>query len=1040
VKNVFIIILLFCTVLSYAQRSVIYNTAFIDDPQMRFVRLTTDDGLSHNQITDIIQDKSGFVWIATLDGLNRYDGNQFEIYTHNKDNFTSLTSSYITCLSETEDGIIYIGTKRGLNIYNRLNNSFTSVNLESASDLQQFPYIRQLLFESDSILWIETLSGYLINFNTNNSTVNERYKHPTVNQSYYLYHALYRDKSGTLWIGTRNQPPMYLDEALGKVIVIAADEYDYSKKRSNDMACYYEDSYGNFWITALDGIYLFDKKTEVFTKFLSTTTYDVKEDVEGNIWFATGSGVLKYSPDKNIIIQMENEKDNPNSISSNSVTKIMEDDMGNLWFATSEGVNIYSAPAFAFKHFTHIPGISNSPEGYVVTAVAEDKNSNLWIGYEDDGLDFFDKQTGKFTHFLHDLKKSNSLASNKVSALYLDKKDRLWIGLWRGIGFNMLDTKALKFSLFTYNSLSLEQDWYSDFVEDKEGNFYVGFWGADGLTGFDREAKVFLESYKEKFERVGCSRLITKLFFDTHGAIWVGTTDCGVHRYFPEIDSAISYFSNDSLSHGLFSNNIVDITQDIYGNIWLINNSLQKYIPENDTFISYGYENGLTTNDLASLLADDDGMIWVSTINQGLFKFNPKSLQFTQYVKQDGIESNSFTKACLKLKNGKLFFGTTNGFNIFNPADIVENTSIPIPYFGRLYVFDHIVSHDLDEQDKIILKPNENVFTVELLSSDLVNPDRYSYQCMLEGYDIDWVNIDNTQRIVRYAAVPPGKYKLVYRIGNRNGLWSNKTSEILFQIERPFYLTWWFIVLLIIGLAILLFLFIKQREFDLKQKNRNIELQQRLFRLQMNPHFMFNSLLAIQNFIYKHNRKEAGNYLSDFAQLFRLILNNSKSEFILVEKEIETLNLYLKLQALRYPNKFKYKIYIDPKIDAEYTMIPPMLAQPMIENALEHGLFYKKGEGNIDIRFIYKEKKLLFEVEDNGVGLKISKQKSISKSSHSSSAIDITRERIKILGKRHGFFAIFDIRELKDTNGNVKGTKVMFTLPYKLSDFEIIDL
>jgi len=1031
-KNVITIILFFSALMSYAQRPVIYNTPFIDDPQVKFVRLTTDDGLSHNRVTDIIQDKSGFVWVATLDGLNRYDGKQFEVYNHNEDDFASLTSGYITCLKENSNGDIYIGTNYGLNIYNRLNNSFNLVNLKSANQIIKIPHIRQLLFDNDSILWIETLSGYLINFNVVSGDIVSLYKHPTVNQPYYLYHSLYRDKSGILWIGTRNQPPMYLDENINSIVAISTDENDYSKKRSGDMACYYEDNYGNFWVSALDGVYLFDKKTENFTKFLSTTTYDIKEDNNGNIWFATGSGALKYNLNDNIIVQMKNEKDNPNSITSNSVYKIMEDAMGNLWFATSEGVNVYSAPAYAFNHFTHIPGISNSPEGYVVTAVAEDENNNLWIGYEDDGLDYFIKKTSVFTHFLHDLKKPNTLSSNKVSALNLDDENRLWIGLWRGIGFNMLDTKTMKFSLFTYNSRSLEQDWYSDFVEDAMGNFYIGFWGANGLTGFDRDEKVFLKSYKEKFERIDCSRLITKLFLDSKGAIWFGTTDCGVHRYFPEIDSSVSYFSDDSINNGLFSNNVKDITLDKFGNIWLINNILQKYNPVDDTFLSYGNENGLITNELASVLADDDGMIWVGTVNHGLFKFNPESLQFTQYVKQDGIESNSFTQARLKLKSGELFFGCANGFNIFNPADIVDNNLIPIPYFGRLYVLDHIVSPDLDVFDKITFEPDQNIFTVELLSSDLVNADRYSYQCKLVGYDEDWVDIDNTQRVIRYAVVPPGKYELLYRIGNRTGIWSDKTAKMLFIVKKPYYLTWWFIFLMVAGVILLLFLFIKQHEFDLKQKHRNIELQQRLFRLQMNPHFIFNSLLAIQNFIYNHNRKEAGNYLSDFAQLFRLILDNSRSEFILVEKEIETLNLYFKLQSLRYPNKFTYNIYIDPEIDPEFTMIPPMLAQPMIENALEHGLFYKEGKGNVDVRFIDKGNSLMLEVEDNGVGLKLAKQKGISKLNHSSTALDITRERIKVLGKRYRFFAIFDIREIKDDKGNVMGAKVMFTLPYKL--------
>ena len=1029
---------MFCCLayITYAQRPVIYDKPMIEDPQIRFERLTSEDGLSHNRVTDIIQDSHGFVWIATVDGLNRYDGKQFEIYKYNPDNFTSLTSSFISCIAENNKGEIFIGTNRGLNKYNRLTNSFISIGLDK---MNQYPSIRQILFDNDSILWIETGDGYLIKFDVNQSLILKAYHHDPADQQYYLYHDIYKDKQGILWIGMRGRDPMYLDVDKDQLVKIFSNAEDIKKKRTNDMACFYEDTHGNFWFTALDGIYLFNRLTKEFRKFLGTTTYDVKEDSSGNIWFATGSGVMRYNPEKDVITLMKNEKDNPNSISNNSVHKIMEDYMGNLWFATSYGVNIYSPPAYPFKHYTHIPGISNSPEGYVVTAITEDEKQNLWIGYEKDGLDYFDRKTGVFHHYVEDTNNNNSIACNNVSALYYDKSNRLWIGLWRGIGFNMLDVKKKQFSLFRYNKKSLEQDWYGDFVEDRIGNFYIGFWGSVGLTGFDRETKQFLNSYKDKFKRTECSRLITKLLSDSQGSIWFGTTDCGLHRYFPEIDSGVSYFSDSENTHGLSSNNVNDITLDNNGTIWFINDKLQKYIPENDSFISYGYANGLTTTELASVVADNSGDIWVGAKTDGLFRFKPEELKFVHYVKQDGLLSNSFTSAGLKLFDGSLIFGCNNGFNIFNPSDIVENDEIPVPYFGRLYVFDHIVSHDLNEEERIILESDKNVFTVELLSSDIVNPGRYSYQCMLEGYDERWVDISNEQRTVRYAAVPPGTYKLKYRIGNRKDLWSVSTSEVWFKIEKPYYLTWWFISSIIVIFSVLLFLFIKQREFDLKQKNRNIELQQRLFRLQMNPHFMYNSLLAIQNFIFLHNPKEAGNYLSDFAHLFRLILNNSKSEFIPIGKEIETLNLYLKLQSLRYPDKFTYNIYIDPDLDTELVMIPPMLAQPMIENALEHGLFYKEGSGKIDISFKYSGNELLFEVEDNGIGLTKAKEKAIPKVDHKSSALEITRERIKILGKQYGFFAIFDIKELKDKSGDVTGTLVRFNLPTKISMFDKLE-
>ncbi|NQU33002.1 MAG: hypothetical protein HQ521_07185, partial [Bacteroidetes bacterium] len=304
--------------ITYAQRPVIYDKPMIDDSQIRFERLTSEDGLSHNRITDIIQDSHGFVWIATVDGLNRYDGKQFEIYKHNLDNFTSLTSSFISCIAENIKGEIFIGTNRGLNKYNRLTNSFISIGLDK---MNQYPSIRQILFDNDSILWIETGDGYLIKFDINHSLILKAYHHDPADQQYYLYHDIYKDKQGILWIGMRGRDPMYLDVEKDQLVKIYSNAVDITKKRANDMACYYEDTHGNFWFTALDGIYLFDRETKKFRKFLGTTTYDVKEDSSGNIWFATGSGVMRYNPEKNVITLMKNEKDNPNSISNNSVHK-----------------------------------------------------------------------------------------------------------------------------------------------------------------------------------------------------------------------------------------------------------------------------------------------------------------------------------------------------------------------------------------------------------------------------------------------------------------------------------------------------------------------------------------------------------------------------------------------------------------------------------------------------------------------------------------------------------------------------------------------
>ncbi len=235
------------------------------------------------------------------------------------------------------------------------------------------------------------------------------------------------------------------------------------------------------------------------------------------------------------------------------------------------------------------------------------------------------------------------------------------------------------------------------------------------------------------------------------------------------------------------------------------------------------------------------------------------------------------------------------------------------------------------------------------------------------------------------------------------------------------------LIVLILFIITITFLIIIQNK--LRSKQKTIELEQKLLRSQMNPHFIFNSMTAIQNFIYKNNTAEAGKYLSDFAKLIRLILENSREEYISIDKEIKTLEYYLKLQSLRFENKFNYNINIDQNIDTETMTIPPMLTQPFIENSIEHGIFPKNEKGLINICFVLKNNIILFQVKDNGIGRE--KAEKIKNKNHKSLATSITKERLINLNKKNKQKIKLNITDIKNTDGNIQGTKVMFYIPFK---------
>ncbi|RLD69590.1 MAG: hypothetical protein DRJ10_21360, partial [Bacteroidetes bacterium] len=329
----------------------------------------------------------------------------------------------------------------------------------------------------------------------------------------------------------------------------------------------------------------------------------------------------------------------------------------------------------------------------------------------------------------------------------------------------------------------------------------------------------------------------------------------------------------------------------------------------------------------------------------------------------------------------------------------------------------------------------ENYFSFEYTALDFSNPEYIQYAYKLENADKDWIYVDANNRIAKYTNIDPGKYRFRVKASNGDDIWNKSGVFIDLIIKPPFWKTTWFILLEIVVLVLIVVFIIKYREKKIIEKNQFQLLEQKLLRSQMNPHFIFNSLSSIQSFIFENNPLEAGSYLSRFAELIRSILYNSREEFITLEKEIKTLQNYLELQQLRYNNKFDYILDVDPLIQTDLIQIPPMLAQPFIENAIEHGIKHLKGKGLVSVSFtlMANDESILLLVEDNGIGLKASKKlKGEKPKSHTSLATVIANERIDVFnkGNRKKQF-IMEIDEMKDEDGKTKGTKVKFIIPYR---------
>ena len=332
-----------------------------------------------------------------------------------------------------------------------------------------------------------------------------------------------------------------------------------------------------------------------------------------------------------------------------------------------------------------------------------------------------------------------------------------------------------------------------------------------------------------------------------------------------------------------------------------------------------------------------------------------------------------------------------------------------------------------------------NNIAFEYIGICLSNPQKVRYQFKLEGFDKTWSPVTN-ETSARYPNLSPGKYSFKVIACNNEGLWNKEPATFSFIISPPVWKTWWFRISMTISAIILIVIFLRVRIDAIRRKeaerlNREIQLAQnelKALRAQMDPHFIFNSLSSIQSFIMTKDEESALRYLNKFAKLMRMILSNSEKASITLREEIDALQLYMELEALRWDNKFEYSVEIDLRVDVDDHKVPTMLIQPYVENAILHGVVPKTdGKGMIGVSIAQEEAHIICTVQDNGIGRKRSQElrTTTNRSLHESMGMKITNERLELLNRIHHSSLSAKIIDLEDEKGNSLGTKVEIFIP-----------
>ncbi len=807
------------------------------DRGLKFRHLNIDQGLSNNYVTSLLKDSQGFVWVGTFDGLNRYDGYDFQTYKSNGEEKLLLSSNIINCLYEDSEGKLWVGTMGGgLNCIDAKRNSVKVYDYDSMRTSIGSNHIFDIVEDKSGNLWMATGGGL------------NKYD-PTTDQFQWFTpaHGLSNDNAvsitlynNTLLIGTYGGGV--------DVLNIETEEiYSLNTKLGAD----------------IDG--------HVLRLFC---------DNEGLIWIATEKGGLWcYNPEDESCVHFGEKEGEYSFLNNNFPVDFAEDGRSRIWISTDKGgLFCFDKSTDTFTNLKNNPLIGESLKSDALTRMLIDSNNFLWVGTYDKGLCVTNLNQENIIHITHRENKPNSLSDRSVNFIYEDNDGDVWIGTENGL--NRADSQFdIRQKLFRSDGLS--DNVGLTILETKQGELWIGTY-TGGISIYNKHAQTFRYLKKPEDESVKgiASDFIRSLYQDSHGLIWIGTVRGGVNVYNPTDDSFKHYPNTHNERRFLTSSNALSIVEDDEQNIWIgtygggvnvfnrktetfsylqhdkddkqslssdqvtcqlfdsngnywvgTNFGLNLMNPDGKTFTVYNVEDGLANNAVVGLLEDNTGHLWITTQN-GLSIFDLELGTFTNFFKEDGLQENVFHyNSIIKLSNGSIVCGGINGLNVFKPELSIKKR-VPQPVvITSLSIYNKQVKHGvledgrvvyegkLSEVDRIYLSYQDKLFEISYSTLEFRNPKQTVYQYKIDELHTNWINLGN-KNVISFHNLRPGEYTLRIKSTTSNSHQESEEKVLRLSIKPPFYATSWFYIVAILSLisGVFGFLQIKSRNARLKQK------------------------------------------------------------------------------------------------------------------------------------------------------------------------------------------------------------------------------
>ncbi|NNF34752.1 MAG: histidine kinase [Saprospiraceae bacterium] len=989
------------------------------NPTYIFDQINVEDGLPHHIPILINQDQEGYLWMTSDAGLIKYDGFEFELFQWEKDNINSLSENNLHSLFIDSRDNIWIGSlQKGLNIYASDRNHIIRFDGRKGYPKLRSSNIYFTIEDWQGHIWIGGEKGIEILKPENESYTLLEDGLPFSELLDEIVTTAVLDNNSNIWLGGNGNVWKISSTSIKKYSTPIATEM------INDIEIDREEQ---LWFS-FDGnkerVFKYNQSTDTLTSisFIQTFTHsrDIKLefDHDNNLWYSEfGFGFQMYDINKESIVinSLTNTNLDPEPYAKDPFC----DRSGNVWVGQF-GLLKYPYPQ-GFNTFYHY-----QPYPQVNHAVYVD-GDYLWLSIRSVGLLRHHLPSGEEKLFFPNSSDPSALFSDHITGIARLNREELILAELGAI--QILNTSSMTFKTYTQSGVNK-----SVFI-DKQDHIWIS--GNYGLYAFDSQNGIF-DTIKLEQPVKGFSRRTTVACQDKEERIWFANKRGGLGIYDKRskttLRAPLVHETQGTIAD--FEDTIEDMVYDsINALIWVASyDGLMKIDPSRMTYIKVNPDE----IDLRfySILISRDQEIWSGT-NEGLVEYEILNDHWNHYKSNEGlINTNFYTQSKAILSDGSLIFGGKNGVDYFNPKTLRKNEYEAKPICTELMIngLKRTPPKRHELLDGFVLQPGESFIEMTFSSDHFSSPSENKFSYRISGIHNDWVELGSHPKIT--IGNLKGSNHLNLKVTNPNGIGDHTLYHIPINFKQHLWNTTWFRIILLVGLSAIVIYYIRKNERNKTKaaeekstiKDQINKLEKKALAAQMNPHFIFNSMNAIQEFIYNGENEIAINYLAKFSKIIRAVLNFSSQDRIPLAEEIDFINHYVELQQMRFSSNFKLRVNLPNEIDLYTIEIPPFLLQPHIENAIEHGLKTISATGIIELTFQDIGDYLQVTIDDNGIGRSASKAIKLGKVQPESKGISIIEERINHMKKDHEKVSMIILDKKK--NGKSEGTRIELTIPY----------